>query len=45
MLNRGLMPLGVLPTALLADYLGAQVAIGILGMLLLVFMIAILITP
>lgn len=38
MLNRGMMPLGVLPTALLIDYLGPQVGIGLLGFTLLVFM-------
>jgi len=29
MLNHGMMPLGVLPTALLIDYLGPQIGIGI----------------
>ncbi len=37
MLNRGLIPLGVLPTALLIDFLGPQIGIGLLGLALLVF--------
>ena len=44
MLNRGMMPLGVLPTALMAEYVGAQVAIGTLGVLLLVFTLVITVT-
>ncbi len=44
MLNRGLMPLGVLPTALLIDQLGAQLVIGILGVLLIAFTAIILVT-
>jgi MFS family permease len=44
MLNRGMMPLGVLPTAILADYVGAQVAIGVLGVLLLGFTLVITVT-
>ena len=37
MMNFGLMPLGVLPAALVAEYFGGQVAIGILaGLMLLV---------
>ena len=34
MMNFGLMPLGVLPTGFLIDYLGPQIAIGILSILL-----------
>ncbi len=34
MMNFGLMPLGVLPTGFLIDYLGPQIAIGILAVLL-----------
>lgn len=37
MLNRGLIPLGVLPTALLIDFLGPQIGIGILGFCLFAF--------
>ena len=44
MLTRGLMPLGVLPTAILIERLGAQMAIGILGVLLIVFTMIILVT-
>ena len=44
MLNRGLMPLGVLPTAILMDIIGARVAIGILAFLLLGFTALILAT-
>ena len=44
MLNRGLMPLGVLPTAIMADIVGAQVAIGILAVALLMFTAFITIT-
>ncbi|MCH7653601.1 MAG: MFS transporter [Chloroflexi bacterium] len=44
MLNRGLMPLGVLPTAILIDYMGAQVAIGLLGVILGVVATVILVT-
>ena len=44
MLNRGMMPLGVLPTAIVADYVGAQVAIGALGVLLLGFTIVVTVT-
>lgn len=38
MLNRGMMPLGVLPTAILIDYLGPQVGIGLLGITMFLFM-------
>ena len=44
MLNRGMMPLGVLPTALLMEFMGARIAIGILAMLLLTFTTLILVT-
>ena len=44
MLNRGLMPLGVLPTSILMDILGARLAIGILAFLLLGFTTLILAT-
>ena len=35
MLNFGLMPLGVLPAGILADYLGGQAVVGTLGLLLI----------
>jgi predicted MFS family arabinose efflux permease len=35
MMNFGLMPLGVLPAGVIAEYLGAQTAIGILAVLLM----------
>jgi MFS family permease len=44
MMNRGMMPLGVLPTALLASVLGARFAIGLLAVLLLLFTTFILVT-
>jgi hypothetical protein len=44
MLNRGMMPLGVLPTALLIDYLGPQIGIGILGGTMFIFMVYLYIT-
>ena len=44
MLNRGMMPLGVLPTALLIDYLGPQIGIGILGATMFIFMVYLYIT-
>jgi len=44
MLNRGMMPLGVLPTAIMAEYVGAQVAIGTLGVLLLGFTLVVTVT-
>ncbi|MDP6665144.1 MAG: MFS transporter [SAR202 cluster bacterium] len=44
MMNRGLMPLGVLPTSIMADFLGAQFAIGLLAVLLLLFTTTILVT-
>ena len=37
MLNRGMMPLGVLPTSILMDALAARAAIGVLAFLLLGF--------
>ena len=42
--NRGMMPLAVLPTALLASILGARFAIGLLAVLLLLFTTVILVT-
>lgn len=44
MMNFGLMPLGVLPTGLLADYIGAQPAIGFLGILMLITATVIVLT-
>jgi hypothetical protein len=44
MLNRGLMPLGVLPTSILIEALGAQIAIAILGAVLFALMLGVLIT-
>ena len=44
MMNFGLMPLGVLPTGVVAQFLGGQVAIGILAILLLITTTAILVT-
>ena len=44
MMNFGLMPLGVLPAALIAEYFGGQVAIGILAALMIVVSITVLIT-
>lgn len=44
MLNRGMMPLGVLPTALLIDFLGPQIGIGLLGLALFLFMAYLYIT-
>jgi len=44
MLNRGMMPLGVLPTAIMVEFVGAQIAIGTLGVLLLVFTLVITVT-
>ena len=35
MLNFGLMPLGVLPAGVIAEYLGGQIAVGLLALLLL----------
>jgi MFS family permease len=37
MLNWGLMPLGVLPAGLMADWLGGQVSIAVLAVLLILF--------
>ena len=44
MMNYGLMPLGVLPVALIAEFFGARWAIGLLAGLLLVFSWIILVT-
>jgi MFS family permease len=44
MLNFGLMPLGVLPSAILIDIFGPQMIVGSLGLLLLVFTLGILLT-
>ncbi len=44
MMNFGLMPLGVLPTGFLIDYLGPQFAIGVLAVLLFAVSSYILIT-
>ena len=44
MMNRGLMPLGVLPTSIVADFLGVQFAIGLLAVLLLLFTTTIMVT-
>jgi MFS family permease len=44
MMNFGLMPLGVLPAGLLIDYFGAQIVVGILGVLMLITTTVILVT-
>ncbi len=44
MLNFGLMPLGVLPAGILADYLGGQAVVGTLGLLLIVITALVLVT-
>ncbi len=44
MMNFGLMPLGVLPAGMIADLLGGQMAIAILGALLILVTLPILIT-
>lgn len=44
MMNFGLMPLGVLPTGLLADYIGPQPAIGLLGVLMLITATVVILT-
>ena len=44
MMNYGLMPVGVLPMGLVADALGGQAAVGILGALLLVVAAIVLVT-
>ena len=44
MLNFGLMPLAVLPTAIMVDIFGARVIIGILAVLLFVVTTLVLIT-
>jgi hypothetical protein len=38
------MPLGVLPTSIVADFLGVQFAIGLLAVLLLLFTTTIMVT-
>ncbi len=44
MMNFGLMPLGVLPAGMIADALGGQMAIGLLGILLILVTLAVLLT-
>ena len=44
MMNFGLMPLGMLPTGLVADWLGGQVAIGILAFLLFGVTLAVMVS-
>ena len=44
MMNFGLIPLGVLPAAVIAEWLGVRVSIGILAVLLLVITSIILVT-
>ena len=44
MMNFGLVPLGVLPAAAVAEWLGAQVSIGILAVILLVVSSIVLVT-
>ena len=44
MMNFGLMPLGVLPAGMIADLLGGQMAIGLLGVLLILVTLAVLLT-
>lgn len=44
MMNFGLMPLGVLPAGMIADALGGQEAIAILGILLILVTLAVLLT-
>ena len=44
MMNFGLMPLGILPTAIIAEFIGVQRAIGLLAVLLLLFTWAVLVT-
>ncbi len=44
MMNFGLMPLGVLPIGLVADELGGQAAVGLLGAALLAVMVTVLVT-
>ena len=44
MMNFGLMPLGVLPAGMIADALGGQMAIAILGVLLILVTLAVLLT-
>ena len=44
MMNFGLMPLGVLPAGIISDYLGGQMAMGILGGMLVVVAAVVLLT-
>ena len=44
MMNFGLMPLGVLPAGMIADLLGGQMAIGLLGILLILVTLVVLLT-
>ena len=44
MMNFGLMPLGVLPAGMIADLLGGQMAIGLLGVLLILVTLVVLLT-
>ena len=44
MMNFGLMPLGVLPTGLMADAFGPRIAIGTLAVMLLIITTLILVT-
>ena len=44
MLNFGLMPLGVLPAGILADYVGGQAVVGALGLLLIGITALVLVT-
>ena len=44
MMNFGLIPLGVLPAAVIAEWLGVRVSIGILAVLLLVVTSIVLVT-
>jgi MFS family permease len=44
MMNFGLMPLGVLPAGMIADLLGGQMAIGLLGVLLILVTLIVLLT-
>lgn len=44
MLNFGLMPLGVLPTAVMIDIFGARIVVAVLGMLLMIFTTVLILT-
>ena len=44
MMNYGLMPVGVLPMGVVAEALGGQTAVGLLGALLLVFTAILVVT-